>query len=143
MLGSVGGAHLSRLALKACGMPPASKFMMDTAKHLASSCGLSNSRSKRGTSTEEGLSGAPGTSLSSCTGVSSQICMQTRLLENAIPCLVLRSTGAHEAPMQFKLRLQLHTIAPEHEHTSCCHADQASTLGTQSLHAIHDRARPA
>ena len=68
--------HVSRFCATACGMPPASRFMMDTARHLASSCGLLNKLSRCGTSTVLGLSGAPGTSLSSCTGVSSAICAQ-------------------------------------------------------------------
>ena len=68
------GPHVSRCPATACGMPPASRFMMDTARHLQSSCGLLNRFSRCGTSTVLGLSAVPGTSLSSCTGVSSAIC---------------------------------------------------------------------
>ena len=51
---------------------------METARHLASSNGELNSASSRGTSILEARCDVPGsvaTSLSSCTGASSQICM--------------------------------------------------------------------
>ena len=59
------------------GAPPASRFMMETARHFASSYGELNSASSRGTSILDARCEVPGsvaTSLSSCTGASSQIC---------------------------------------------------------------------
>ena len=69
--------HVSMCSTTADGVLPASRFMMDTARHLASSKGELNSASSRGTSILDARCEVPGsvaTSLSSCTGASSQIC---------------------------------------------------------------------
>jgi len=78
--GAAPRAHVAMLSASACGMPPASRFRMATARHLASSTGLPNSASSRGTSASLGRSAlAPsGTSASSCPGASSQICAPRR-----------------------------------------------------------------
>ena len=74
---SEAGAHVSMCSTTAEGAPPASRFMMDTARHLASSYGELKSASSRGTSILDARCAVPAsvaTSLSSCTGASSQIC---------------------------------------------------------------------
>ena len=76
------GAHVSMCSTTAEGAPPASRFMMDTARHLASSYGELKSASSRGTSILDARCAVPAsvaTSLSSCTGASSQICMLHRV----------------------------------------------------------------
>lgn len=114
-------AHVSKLGARDSGMAPANRLVTPIAKLLASTWLDVNSCSRRGMSTLLGTSGNPGTSWSSCWGMSSQICKTN-------PSRYFSTKAGHvHSPLVLPVNLHLpacsagkHTAAVGHHAATVC-----------------------